>query len=80
MLLLGGIDNTTKLLSNFFWRLSWDRELRRRLIAHPEIMPSAVEEALRYYSPAMAVRMVAEPVTFRGHRWSPGSSSCSAAR
>jgi hypothetical protein len=73
VLLLGGIDNTTKLLSNFSWRLSWDRELRRRLLAHPELMPTAVDECLRYYSPAMTVRVVGdEPVTFRGCKMEPG--------
>jgi cytochrome P450 len=73
VLLLGGIDNTTKLLSNFSWRLSWDVELRRRLIAHPELMPTAVDECLRYYSPAMTVRVVGdEPVTFRGCKMKPG--------
>jgi cytochrome P450 len=66
VLLLGGIDNTTKLLSNFAWRLSWDRELRRRLIKHPELMPTAVDECLRYYSPAMTVRVVVKDMTFRG--------------
>jgi cytochrome P450 len=73
VLLLGGIDNTSKLLSNMFWRLSWDRELRRRLIAHPELIGTTVEECLRYYSPAMAVRVVgSEPVTLHGHTMQPG--------
>jgi hypothetical protein len=73
VLLLGGIDNTTKLLSNFSWRLAWDRELRRRLLAHPELMPTAVDECLRYYSPAMTVRVVGdEPVTYRGCEMKPG--------
>jgi cytochrome P450 len=73
VLLLGGIDNTTKLLSNFFWRLSWDKELRRRLISHPDLMHTAVDECLRYYSPAMAVRVVGdEPVTLHGCEMKPG--------
>jgi cytochrome P450 len=66
VLLLGGIDNTTKLLSNMLWRLSWDRELRRRLIDHPDLVPTAVDEALRYYSPAMTVRVVNEPISLYG--------------
>jgi cytochrome P450 len=73
VLLLGGIDNTTKLLSNFAWRLAWDRELRRRLIRHAELMPTAVDECLRYYSPAMTVRVVGdEPVTVHGCKMQPG--------
>jgi cytochrome P450 len=71
VLLLGGIDNTTKILSNMFWRLAWDRELRRRLIAHPELLPTAVDETLRYYSPAMTVRVINEPVTVYGAEMEP---------
>lgn len=66
VLLLGGIDNTTKILSNMLWRLSWDRELRRRLISDPSLIPTAVDETLRYYSPAMTVRVVNEPTSFYG--------------
>ena len=72
VLLLGGIDNTTKILSNMFWRLAWDIELRRRLLAHPELIGTAVDEFLRYYSPAMAVRVVAEPISIRGVDMEPG--------
>ncbi len=73
ILLLGGIDNTTKLLSNFAWRLAWDRELRRRLIRQPELMPTAVDECLRYYSPAMTVRVVGdEPGSVYGCDVEPG--------
>lgn len=60
ILLLGGIDNTARFLSSVFWRLAWDKDLRRRLIAHPELMPTAVDELLRYYSPALVGRLVLE--------------------
>lgn len=58
ILLLGGIDNTARFLSSVFWRLAWDKDLRRRLIAHPDLLPTAVDELLRFYSPAMVGRLV----------------------
>ncbi|MGY0541487.1 cytochrome P450 [Nocardioides sp. YJ-D4] len=60
ILLLGGIDNTARFLSSVFWRLAWDKDLRRRLISHPELLPLAVDELLRFYSPAMVGRLVLE--------------------
>jgi cytochrome P450 len=72
VLLLGGIDNTTKLLGSMFWRLAWDKELRRRLVCHPDTIPTAVEEFLRYYSPAYSCRVVIEPVTMHGISFEPG--------
>jgi cytochrome P450 len=60
ILLLGGIDNTARFLSSVIWRLAWDKDLRRRLIAHPELLPSAIDELLRFYSPAMVGRLVME--------------------
>ena len=72
VLLLGGIDNTTKLLGSMFWRLGWDHELRRRLVDKPELLPTAVDEFLRYYSPAYTCRLVLEPVTVAGVTMEPG--------
>lgn len=72
MLLIGGIDNTAYLLSNSIWRLSWDLELRRRLIANPDLLPLAIEEFLRYYGPAMSLRVVREPITVGGVEMAPG--------
>ncbi len=72
VLLLGGIDNTTKLLGSMFWRLAWDRELRRRHVDHPELLTTSIEEFLRYYSPAYTCRIVVEPVTVGGVTMEPG--------
>jgi cytochrome P450 len=76
VLLLGGIENTARFLSSVFWRLAWDVEFRRRLIAHPEILPSALDELLRYYAPAVAGRLVmTEPVTVEGVTMEPGQTA-----
>ncbi len=66
VLLLGGIDNTTKLLGSMFWRLAWDRELRRRHVDHPELLDTSIDEFLRYYSPGISCRIVKQDHTLRG--------------
>jgi cytochrome P450 len=72
ILLLGGIDNTSRLLATMFWRLGWDKELRRRLARDPGLIPFAVEEFLRLDGPAMVFRLVTEPVTVAGVNMEPG--------
>ncbi|MEA2311245.1 MAG: hypothetical protein QOE28_1213 [Solirubrobacteraceae bacterium] len=49
VLVLAGLDTTRATLGYIFWHLATHPEHRRRLIAEPELIPSAVEEALRYY-------------------------------
>ncbi len=66
ILLLAGIDNTTKFLATIVWRLAWDLELRRRLADDPSLLPSAVEEFLRYYNTALMVRILAEDAEVAG--------------
>ncbi|MGH3952058.1 MAG: cytochrome P450 [Pseudonocardiaceae bacterium] len=75
VLLIGGIDNTARFLSTTLWRLSWDVELRRRLIAKPELVPTAVDELLRYYSPALLGRDVTERVTIGDVTMEPGQTA-----
>lgn len=72
VLLLGGIDNTTKLLGSMFWRLAWDKELRRRHVANPDLLRTSIDEFLRYYTPGNACRLVTKPVTVHGIDMEPG--------
>lgn len=46
----GGLDTTTSLTSLTLYALAEDTALRQRLIAQPELLPSACEEFLRYTS------------------------------
>jgi cytochrome P450 len=62
-LLVGGIDNSAKSLNAIFWRLAWDPELRRRLVANPALVNTAVDEALRYYTPGAIGRVLRQDVT-----------------
>lgn len=72
ILLIGGIDNSTRFLATTFWRLAWDRELRRRLIERPKVLMSAVDELLRYYGPALGGRTVVQRVTVGNVTMEPG--------
>jgi cytochrome P450 len=71
-LLIGGIDNTFYLLGTALWRLAWDRELRRRLVRKPELIPVAVDEFLRFYSPGLVCRTAIERVEIGGVTMEPG--------
>lgn len=72
LLMIGGIDNTNRLLSTMLWRVGWDKELRRRLVRNPALVPQAVEEFLRLYSPACNARLIAQDVAFHGARMKKG--------
>ena len=66
VLLIGGIENSAKLIGTALWRLAWDIELRRRLIAHPQWITAAIDEFLRYYSPGTVGRIVTNDITIAG--------------
>jgi cytochrome P450 len=50
VLVLAGLDTTRSQLGYMFRHLAMHPEHRRALIAHPELVPSAVEEVLRFYT------------------------------
>jgi cytochrome P450 len=50
----GGVDTTTSLFANAIEYLDRNRALRDRLIAEPQLLASATEEFLRYFSPVQA--------------------------
>ena len=72
VLLLGGFDNTLRFLANCFYRLAWDKELRRQLARKPEMIPNAIDEFLRLDGPASTFREVINPVQFGDVRLEPG--------
>jgi cytochrome P450 len=71
-LIMGAVDNTFYMLSTIFWRLGWDKELRRRLVRRPELIPLSVDEFLRMYSPAYSGRLVKERMEIGGITLEPG--------
>jgi cytochrome P450 len=59
----GGVDTTTALFANAVELLDRDHDLRDRLTALPDLLPTATEEFLRYFSPVQAfARTVARDV------------------
>ena len=66
LLLLAGIDTTWSAIGASLWHLATHPEDRRRLVAEPELVPTAVEEFLRAYAPVTMARLVSEPVEVGG--------------
>ena len=66
LLLLAGIDTTWSAIGASLWHLANHPEDRRRLVAEPELVPTAVEEFLRAYAPVTMARLVSEPVEVGG--------------
>lgn len=67
LLLLGGLDTVTATLDCMVAYLAGHPEQRRRLVEDPSLIPTAVEELLRWLTPVMAIpRSIKEDVTMAG--------------
>ncbi len=66
LLLVAGIDTTWSSIGSALWHLAQHPEDRARLIAKPDLLPNAVEELLRAYSPVTMARYVAEDTEYAG--------------
>ena len=58
LLLIAGIDTTWSGIGASLWHLATNPTDRDRLVAEPELTPSAVEEFLRAYAPVTMAREV----------------------
>ncbi|MFC4948175.1 cytochrome P450 [Pseudonocardia sp. GCM10023141] len=73
MLLNGGIDTSTALIASMFDHLGEHPDERARLVADPSLIPTAVDEMLRYFTPGTGVaRTVVRPVEIAGVPLRPG--------
>ncbi len=70
--LVAGIDTTWSSIGSALWHLGTHADDRRRLAAEPELMPLAIEEFLRYYSPVTMAREVVAAVEYGGVTLQPG--------
>jgi len=59
LLLIAGLDTVTNALSLFFYQLAHRPDLRGEIVDDPGVIPSAVEELLRWETPTPAVFRVA---------------------
>ena len=57
LLLLAGIDTTWSAIGASIWHLAGHPEDRERLVAEPELLPTAIEEFLRAYAPVTMARL-----------------------
>ena len=73
LLLIAGIDTTWSAIGSSLWHLAKTPADRARLVAEPELMPLAVEELLRAYSPVTMAREVMKETTVSGCPVKPGN-------
>jgi cytochrome P450 len=73
LLLIAGIDTTWSAIGSSLWHLARTPADRRRLIAEPALMPIAIEELLRAYSPVTMAREVMKETTVSGCPVKPGN-------
>ena len=66
LLLIAGIDTTWSAIGASLWHLAKTPDDRRRLVAEPGLLPTAIEEFLRAYAPVTMARLVKEDVHWRG--------------
>lgn len=66
LLLIAGIDTTWSAIGSSLWHLAKTPVDRERLIAEPGLIPTAVEELLRAYSPVTMAREVVKETTISG--------------
>jgi cytochrome P450 len=73
LLLIAGIDTTWSAIGSALWHLAMTPADRERLVAEPELMPMAIEELLRAYSPVTMAREVMKETVVSGCPIKPGN-------
>lgn len=66
VLMLGGIDTTWSSLGSALYHLATHPKDRELLVAQPELIPGAIEELLRFYSPVTIARVITEDSEIAG--------------
>jgi len=66
LLLIAGIDTTWSAIGSSLWHLAKTPADRRRLVAEPGLLPTAMEEFLRAYAPVTMARLVKEDMHWHG--------------
>jgi len=72
LMLIAGIDTTWSSIGSAIWHLATHPEDRRRLVESPELIPTAVEEFLRAYSPVTMARIATEDTVVAGREVKAG--------
>jgi cytochrome P450 len=66
LLLVAGIDTTWSAIGASLWHLATHPADRRRLVAEPALLPTAVEEFLRAYAPVTMAREIVKDTQING--------------
>jgi cytochrome P450 len=66
LVLFAGIDTTWSMIGAGPWHLSAHADDRKRLVVEPQLIPTAVEEFLRAYSPATVARDIVKDTEIGG--------------
>ncbi|HEX3792996.1 MAG TPA: cytochrome P450 [Acidimicrobiales bacterium] len=66
LVLIAGVDTTWSAIGSSLWHLATHAEDRKRMVAEPELMPLALEELLRAYSPVTMARLVTADYEYAG--------------
>lgn len=72
LLLVAGIDTTWSSIGSALWHFSTHAEHRHRLANDPDILPRAIEELLRFYSPVTMARIATEEIQVGDVTFQPG--------
>lgn len=66
LLMIAGIDTTWSAIGASIWHLAGNPADLARLVAEPELLPTAMEELLRAYAPVTMARLVREDTEWNG--------------
>lgn len=66
LILIAGIDTTWSAIGSSIWHLATHDSDRRRLVAEPHLLPTAIEEFLRAYAPVTMARLVVDDIEWNG--------------
>jgi cytochrome P450 len=66
LMFMAGLDTVTIQLCYSFWHLAQHPEDRQRIVNEPDLIPTAVEEFLRFYSFVPPSRKIIQDIDFHG--------------
>lgn len=66
LLLVAGIDTTWSSIGSSLLHFATHPEDRRRMVAEPDLFPTAIEELLRFYAPVSVGRIAMEDFDYNG--------------
>ena len=75
LLLIAGIDTTWSSIGAALWHFGTHPADRERMVAEPDLWPTAIEELLRFYAPVTMGRVATEDVEVRGVTIPQGSKA-----